>query len=113
LGGLGIFTFLILSPDFDTWGKYRQEFPQSHYDELKRYANLPQPETLPLPKFRPAPYPTKYPDEDDESPKVFYVTYTKSKLNDDGSIIVNSGHVDPPFRDVDPPAQQAINVRAK
>ena len=26
---------------------------------------------------------------------------------------VNSGHVDPPFRDVDPPAQQVINVRAK
>lgn len=25
---------------------------------------------------------------------------------------VNSGHVDPPFRDVDPPAQQVINVRA-
>ena len=28
-------------------------------------------------------------------------------------LIVNSGHVDPPFRDVDPPAQQVINVRAK
>jgi len=27
--------------------------------------------------------------------------------------IVNSGHVDPPFRDVDPPAQQALIVRAK
>jgi len=26
---------------------------------------------------------------------------------------VNSGHVDPPFRDVDPPAQQALIVRAK
>ena len=28
-------------------------------------------------------------------------------------VTVNSGHVDPPFRDVDPPAQQVINVRAK
>jgi hypothetical protein len=27
-------------------------------------------------------------------------------------IIVNSGHVDPAFWDVDPPAKQAIKVRA-
>lgn len=40
------------------------------------------------------------------------VTVTSTELAIGASAIVNSDHVDPPFRDVDPPAKRAIRVRA-
>jgi hypothetical protein len=47
------------------------------------------------------------PDFDDKIDEVMYWL-----VECDTETGVNSGHVDPPFRDVDPPAKQAIKVRA-
>ncbi|MBC7687810.1 MAG: hypothetical protein H7211_06480 [Aquabacterium sp.] len=106
LGGAGLFTFLILSPDFDTWGQYRQEFPQSHWDNLKAILDKPLPLPVPLPKFKPAPNPPKNsPPKDDGDKHIQYrliatenEEYPKLERGDSRDffrkgIIKNKGHL--------------------
>jgi len=79
-GAAVLFVFLILSPDFDTWGKSHNEFPESHYSELRKLYNLQN-----QPKY-------KTPDNKDKNKsKIFYVTYTKTLVKPDGTTTVYSG----------------------
>lgn len=86
--GAVLFTFLILSPDFDTWGKRWTELPPQQL--LK-----PQPVILPLPVTQPSPStpPVETPVDEPNNKKggFFYVTYTKTKVNTDGTTTTYSG----------------------
>jgi hypothetical protein len=66
----------------------------------------------PFPKYKPAPSPTRSPNPEDEydSPREFYVTYTKTKINGDGTSTTYSGRTSGTYKGKRPTRADAIRA---
>ncbi|MBX9784360.1 MAG: hypothetical protein K2X48_13805 [Chitinophagaceae bacterium] len=102
--------FLVVSPNFDSPAPHN-EFSDSHYEKMEEINNKYFTQTLTDPNKT---APANPPKEKKKPEKRFYVTYTKTKVNPDGSTTIYSGRTSGTYKGNAPTredAQKAIKRR--